>query len=94
MPSEDSSVGQAGARLGHLGQPEVDRITEDCGQQLNVLSLASARRFKVGEVAAEASVVHDHQQFGDLVRGSNWLVWSSAPAPDPAPPHQRGDFSA
>ena len=26
-------VGQAGARLGHLGQPEVDRITEDCGQQ-------------------------------------------------------------
>ncbi|SSI77327.1 Uncharacterised protein [Acinetobacter baumannii] len=59
-------VGQAGARLGHLGQPEVDRITEDCGQQQRpVFGLGPV--LQVGEVAAEARpVVHVHQQFGDL----------------------------
>ncbi len=65
-------VGQAGARLGHLGQPEVDRITEDCGQQQRpVFGLGPV--LQGGEVAAEARpVVHVHQQFGDLDARSNW----------------------
>ncbi len=64
--SRQLGVGQAGARLGHLGQPEVDRITEDCGQQRPVL-FGLGPVLQVGEVAAEARpVVHVHQQFGDL----------------------------
>ncbi len=45
---------------------EVDRITEDCGQQQRpVFGLGPV--LQVGEVAAEARpVVHVHQQFGDL----------------------------
>ncbi len=66
QPDRQLGVGQAGARLGHLGQPEVDRITEDCGQQQRpVFGLGPV--LQVGEVAAEARpVVHVHQQFGDL----------------------------
>ena len=54
-------VGQAGARLGHLGQPEVDRIAEDRGQQQRpIFGLGPV--LQVGKVAAEARpVVHVHQ---------------------------------
>ena len=69
-------VGQAGARLGHLGQPEVDRITEDCGQQQRpVFGLGPSFKWvkwRLKPVQSSTSI----SSSVILMRGSNWLVWS------------------
>ena len=65
QPSE-LGVGRAGARLGHLGQAQVDRVGQDRGQQ-QILVLGQVARFQVREVPGEARpLVHLQQQFGDL----------------------------
>ena len=43
-------VGRAGAGLGHLGQAQVDRVDQDCGQQ-QIFVLGQIARFQVSEVA-------------------------------------------
>ncbi len=59
-------IGCAGARLGHPGQAQVNRIGQDRGQQ-QVLVPGHVTRFQMREMVGKTrTFVHLQQQFGDL----------------------------
>lgn len=58
-------VGDAGAGLGHLGQPQVDSVGEDRGEQ-ELFVLGGVAGFEAREVAGESGPGFNfHQQVGD-----------------------------